>query len=122
VLFLDDAKSDVYRKWIELYQSRMLSTGEFRNLYIHGFDTPEGYAVSAGGRMYYAFFAPGVERWQTTGRWRGEVELRGLAPGRYRVVDYEHGVEMGTVNAPSARLQVDFDKHLLLEVTAMPDR
>ena len=121
-LFLDDAKSDLYRRWIELYQSRMLSTGEFRNLYIHGFDTPEGYAVSAGGRMYYAFFAPGVERWQTTGRWRGEVELRGLAPGRYRVVDYEHGIEMGTVNAPSARLRVDFDKHLLLEVTGTPAR
>ena len=117
-LFLDDAKSDLYRKWIELYQSRMLSTGEFRNLYIHGFDTPEGYAISAKGRMYYAFFAPGADHWQTTGRWRGEIELRGLAPGQYQVVDYEHSVEMGTIDARSPKMQVDFDKHLLLEVSA----
>ena len=114
-LFLDDVKDRLYRGWIELYQSKLLSTGLFRNLYVHGFDTPEGYAVLKDGRTYYAFFAPGVEKWQTTGRWHGEIELRGLGPGRYRVLDWERGVNMGTFLGPSPRLAVDFNEHLLLE-------
>ncbi len=121
-LFLDHAKDGIFQKWIALYQSKMLSTGVFRNLYIHGFDTPEGYAVSANGRMYYAFFAPGVDRWQTSGAWQGEVELRGLDPGRYRVTDYEQGAELGTIDGSHPTLQVDFDKHLLLEVESVDHR
>jgi alpha-galactosidase len=115
-LVLDDAKSEIFRKWIELYQSKLLGNGVFQNLYVHGYDAPEGYAVSRDGTMHYAFFAPGVDHWQTSGRWRGEIELRGLAPGRYNVVDYEHNVELGTVEGGRAKLQVDFEKHLLLDV------
>jgi alpha-galactosidase len=117
-LFLDEPKSELYQKWIELYQSKMLSQGVFRNLYVHGFDTPEGYAVSRDGKMYYAFFAPGVDHWQTSGRWQGEIELRGLGAGKYKVVDYEHGADFGVVDGEHAKLRVDFDRHLLLEVEA----
>jgi alpha-galactosidase len=55
--------------------------------------------------MYYAFFAP---------TWNGQIELRGLEPGQYRVTDYENGKTLGTVRGPSGRIQAQFDKHLLL--------
>jgi alpha-galactosidase len=65
--------------------------------------------------MYYAFFAPkpGVP-------WSGEVELRGLTAGTYRVVDYANDKDLGTVKATStaARLKTSFRDHLLLEVRA----
>ena len=32
----------------------MLSKGTFRNLYVYGYDTPEGYAIEKDGKMYYA--------------------------------------------------------------------
>ena len=113
---LDDGKSRVYQKWLEMYESRMLSTGIFRNLYIHGYDIPDGYAVAKNGKMYYAFFAPEVVRWQTSGRWRGEIELRGLGPGRYKVLDYSRNLDLGSIDGAHPKLQVDFDQHLLLEV------
>ncbi len=118
-LFLDEAKSEVFQKWIDLYQSKMLSDGVFENLYVHGYDVPEGYAVSKNGKMYYAFFAPGVERWQTNGRWAGEIELRGLSSGQYKVVDYEHGIGLGWIDSGSPKLRVDFENHLLLEVESV---
>jgi alpha-galactosidase len=113
---LDDDKSRIFQRWFELYESTMLSTGVFRNLYIHGYDIPDGYAVAKNGKMYYAFFAPEVVRWQTSGRWQGEIELRGLGPGRYRVVDYTRNMELGFVDGRRPTLRVDFEKHLLLEV------
>jgi len=116
---LGDDKSLLYRRWLALYESKMLSTGVFRNLYIHGYDTPEGYAVAKDGKMYYAFFAPGVDHWQTSGRWQGEIELRGLGPGRYRIVDYANNIDLGSVDSTRPRLQVDFEEHLLLEVTKL---
>ena len=114
--FLDDAKSRIFQKWLDLYQSKMLSNGEFRNLYIHGYDVPDGYAVAKNGKMYYAFFAPGVVRWETSGRWQGEIELRGLGPGQYKVVDYARSADLGTIDGRRPTLRVDFEKHLLLEV------
>ena len=58
------------------------------------------------GSMYYAFYAP---------NWEGEVELRGLEPHAYQVSDYVHGVDLGTVTGPTAKLAVKFDGSLLLE-------
>src|SRR5229473_244434 len=59
--------------------------------------------------MYYAFFAPK--------EFKGEVELRGLKPGFYTVVDYVDGKELGRVDAVGgvARMKVEFKEHLLLE-------
>jgi alpha-galactosidase len=76
---------------------------------------PEGYAIAKDDKMYYAFF--------TSSRWKGEVELRGLKPGKYRVSDYSEGTDLGAVNAAAngvAKLAADFKDHLLLEVTAQP--
>ena len=60
--------------------------------------------------MYYAFFAPA---------YKGDLELRGLAPGSYKAVDYSTGKDYGSVsaNGGSAKLAVDFKDHLLLEVS-----
>ncbi len=63
--------------------------------------------------MYYAFFAP------STAPWKGELELRGLAPGSYHVRDYAEGKDLGAVEVKAdapPKLQTGFKDHLLLEV------
>jgi len=110
---LTAAKEERWKKWIGLYNQKMLSKGEFRDLYVTGYDTPEGYAIAKDNEMYYAFF--------TSSAWKGEIELRGLKPGRYQVSDYGEGKSMGTVDAASngvAKLTAGFKDHLLLEVSS----
>ena len=75
------------------YNQKMLSKGTFRNLYVYGYDTPEGYAIEKDGKMYYAFFAP------SAAPWKGEIELRGLTPGSYHVRAYAEDKDLGTVEA-----------------------
>jgi alpha-galactosidase len=109
---LTTQKEEHWKKWIGLYNSKMLSKGEFRNLYIYGYDNPEGYAIEKDGNMYYAFF--------TNKPFAGEVELRGLKPGTYDVVDYVDEKDLGKVQVvgSSAKLNTEFKDHLLLEVSA----
>ena len=111
-VYLDPEKETLWKKWIALYNSKMLSKGTFRNLYITGYDVPEGYAIEKDGGMYYAFFAP-----QKGVVWKGQVELRGLSAGNYRVADYVDRKELGTVEAKNPKLDVEFRDHLLLEVS-----
>jgi alpha-galactosidase len=112
---LTPEKEAHWKKWMAIYNDKMLSKGNFLPLYNYGYDFPEAYAIEKDGRMYYAFFAPkpGVP-------WSGEVELRGLTAGTYRVVDYANDKDLGTVKATStaARLKTSFRDHLLLEVRA----
>jgi len=82
---------------------------------VTGYDLPEGYAIAKDGKMYYAFFTPAS--------WQGEIELRGLKPGKYRVSNYVDGEDLGTLNATSngvAKLTAEFKDHLLLEVSSQP--
>ena len=73
---LTSEKEDHWKKWIGLYNQKMLSKGEFRDLYVYGYDVPEAYAIAKDGKMYYAFFAdPGKP-------FSGDVELRGLKAGK----------------------------------------
>ena len=105
-LDLTPEKEPVWEKWIGLYNTQMLSRGEYLGeLYDIGFDRPEGHAIRKSGKMFYAFFAP---------QWSGPIELRGLKPGRYRITDYENGKVLGTVQAPAGRIDAQFEKHLLL--------
>ncbi len=109
-------KDEVWKKWIALYNEKMLSKGTFLDLYTYGYDTPEAYAIAKDGKMYYAFFAP-----QPGAEWKGDLELRGLKPGSYRVVDYVSGQDFKITTAgvdQTARLPVTFKDHLLLEVSA----
>jgi alpha-galactosidase len=85
-----------------------LSRGEYLGgLYDIGFDAPETHAIRKDTKMYYSFYAA---------EWKGTVELRGLSSRKYRVVDYEIGKDLGVVQGPAANLDIDFSKHLMLEV------
>jgi alpha-galactosidase len=98
-----------FQKWIELYQEKGLSRGQYLGtLYDIGFDLPEAHVIRKDKKMYYAFFA---------GTWKGELELRGLDDRAYHVVDYVDGKDFGIVRGPIAHLSTEFSKHLLLEAT-----
>jgi alpha-galactosidase len=114
-VMLNQQKEAHWKKWIGVYNEKMLSKGTFRDLYVYGYDVPEAYAIEKDGKMYYAFFAPTEDA-----SWKGEVELRGLKPGTYHVVDYADGLDLGSVQATSAqapKLKTEFHQHLLLEVS-----
>jgi alpha-galactosidase len=113
-VLLTQEKEEHWKKWIGLYNDKMLSKGTFLDLYVYGYDSPEAYAIAKDGKMYYAFFAP-----NENAPWKGEVELRGLKPGSYHVVDYADGKDLGAVEATTdhaAKLKTEFKQHLLLEV------
>ncbi len=106
-LRLTPEKEKIWAKWVQIYDGEMLSKGTYRgDLYDIGFDKPETHAIQKRGDMYYAFYAP---------HWTGAVELRGLSARTYRIIDYEHQRELGTVRGPAARLPVSFEKHLLIK-------
>jgi len=107
-------KDEVWKKWTQIYNQKMLSRGTFLDLYTYGYDWPEAYAISKDGEMYYGFFAS-----KPNEQWKGAVELRGLKPGTYEVFDYVEGKSLGKVQAEDGKtpkLPVDFRDHLLLEV------
>ncbi len=119
-VYLTPQKEGYWKKWIGLYNENMLSRGTFRDLYVYGYDFPEGYAIEKDGAMYYAFFAPtaaGGAAKSAPIPWSGEMELRGLAAGKYRVVDYVNGEDLGEVTAPDAKLKASFTDHLLIKAT-----
>ena len=108
---LTPAREALWRKWIALYNERMLPKGTYRGeLYDIGFDKPETHVVEAGGRLYYALYARS---------WSGPVSLRGLTKGRYRLRDYFNERELGEVTAPGAALPLAFEHFLLLEAIAV---
>lgn len=112
---LTASKAAEWKKWISLYNEKMLSRGEFRDLYVYGYDHPEGYAIEKDGAMYYAFFTkdPNVP-------YRGEIELRGLPAGKYHIVDYVDEKDLGTIDSSNPRLMASFTGHLLVQATKQP--
>ena len=113
---LTQQKEEHWKKWIAIYNQKMLSKGTFLPLYTFGYDTPEAYAIQKDGKMYYAFFAP-----KENVPWKGQVELRGLTPGTYHIVDYADDKDLGTVQITAnqtAKLKTEFKQDLLLEVSS----
>jgi alpha-galactosidase len=108
---LTPEKELIWKKWIGIYNSKMLSQGNFLNLYTIGYDVPEAYAIEKDRKMYYAFFAP-----KGSNPWTGEIELRGLPAGLYHVFDYENAKDLGMVESNKPKLAVTFSDRLLLEV------
>ena len=45
------------------------------------------------------------------------MELRGLEPGKYNVVNYEDSTQLGSVESSNPKLAVTFTNHLLLELS-----
>jgi alpha-galactosidase len=123
-VYLNAGKEPDWKKWIGLYNQKMLSKGQFLDLYVYGYDVPEAYAIAKDGKTYYGFYAPepAGKTGGKNGVYKGTIELRGLGAGKYRVVDYVNNKDYGTVSGPSAggtdpKLDVGFQGSLLLEVT-----
>lgn len=106
---LTPEKEALWRKWVGLYREHMLPKGEYLGgLYDIGFDRPEAHAISKDDAMYYAFYADDFS---------GQVELRGLGEGRHRVRDLFNGVDLGEVDAGANKLDVEFQRFVLLQAT-----
>jgi len=130
-LLLTPDKDALWKKWFSLYHQKMISSGEFLDLYTVGFDVPEGYAIRKDEKMYYAFFTPTHRAWgldkppdlppSTDEVWQGHLELRGLEKSKeYQIVDYEHGKSLGSLKGSSPYLDTNFTNHLVLEVVPKP--
>ena len=105
---LTPAQEKKFEKWLAIYNDKMLPRGQYLGqLYDIGFDVPETHVIRKDQTMYYAFYGK---------HWKGPIELRGLEDRKYSVLDYVNGKNLGTVSGRDARLTVEFDKHLLLEV------
>ena len=124
-VYLNTEKENRWKDWIGLYNQKMLSKGNFLDLYVYGFDFPEAYAIEKGGHFYYAFYTPlagdgGKAKPAHAGSWKGEVELRGLPSGTFTVTDYVHHQRLGTVTGPVGRLKIEFTDNLLVEAAPAP--
>jgi Melibiase len=103
---LTPEKEALWRKWVDLYEKNMLPTGEYRGeLYDVGFDKPEAHVVAKNSTLHYAFYAD---------QWDGDVELRGLGGGRYRLTDPFTGTFLGTVDAKHNTVKLTFEKFQLV--------
>jgi len=105
---LTPEKEEVWRKWLNIYEDKMLPTGVYLgHLYDIGFDRPEAHVIKKDDNMYYAFYANSYE---------GEVQLRGLEDGIvYSIRDYVNQKEYGKVKNSSPNIHVSFKQYLLLE-------
>ena len=100
-------REKLWRRWIALYNERQLPKGKYLGgLYDIGFDKPETHVIEKSGRFHYALYARS---------WRGPVNLRGLAAGRYRLRDYFHDRDLGEVQAPGAVMPLEFERFLVIE-------
>ena len=111
---LTPAREARWRRGLALYRQKMLSRGEYLNLYDLAFHRPEAHVVRSQGRLHYAFYTA-----KPTDSFAGEVTFRGPLTGRLRVFDYVNGKELGTVSARQRRLRVRFRGSLLVELRAL---
>lgn len=107
-IFLDKEREAIWRKWVKIYNEKLLSKGEYLGgLYDIGFNSPETHVIRKDDKMYYAFYADSFE---------GTVELRGLKCKEYKVKDYVNNIELGTINGESGKIKIKFKDYLLIEV------
>lgn len=105
---LTPEKEPHYKKWIALYNEKMLSKGEYLNLYDIAYDKPETHVIRKDGKMYYSFYAD---------EWNGDIELRGLEDKDYTVRDYVNDVDIEMVSNGNNKINVTFTDHLFIECT-----
>jgi alpha-galactosidase len=97
-----------WQKWVKLYHEKMLSKGDYLNLYDIVYDKPESHVIQKGENYYYAFYAK---------EWQGTIELRGLKDKKYKAYDYVNDKDLGTVAGPVGTLSASFNEYLLIECT-----
>lgn len=106
---LTPEKETLYKKWLAIYNEKMLSKGDYLNLYNLTFDKPEAHVIRKDGKMYYAFYAD---------EWNGEeIELRGLDNKVYTIREYT-GEEANAYTLEGSRpiIQPYFKGSYLIEV------
>jgi alpha-galactosidase len=113
---LDSAQFKEWKKWVEKYRELGLSQAEYVNLYDIAFDNPEIHVVKKGAELYFGIYA---DTWEKS----HAIELRGLAKGvDYKVFDYNHDKELGTVNGSHPEIKIDFSDYLLIRLTPEKSR
>jgi len=106
---LTPEKELLYKKWVNIYNDKMLSTGNYLNLYDIRFDFPETHVIEKEGRMYYAFYAD---------NWEGQIRLRGLDNNKeYTVCEYvSDDKKKYTLRGSDPVINISFDGSYLIEV------
>ena len=107
---LTPEKEVLYKKWVTLYNDKMISSGSYLNLYDMAYDKPEAHVLAKNGKLYYAFYAS---------QWNGEpVELRGLDKNRrYTVCEYtSDDKKTFTIDGSNPVITPTFNRNYLIEV------
>lgn len=106
---LTPEKEEWYKKWVGIYNDKMISKGTYLNLYDIAFDFPETHVIEKDNRLYYAFYAD---------EWEGEIELRGLEKNKtYTVCEYTSDDKLTyTVDGSNPFIKPNFKRNYLIEV------
>ncbi len=104
---LTPQKEIIWQKWLDVYKENQLPEGCYKGgLYDIGYDKPETHAIQKNDTMYYAFYADS---------WNGDIQLRGLSGGKYKIIDYENDRNIASVEGENPKINVPFKKHLLIK-------
>jgi alpha-galactosidase len=101
-----------YTHWLTIYEERQLAKGQYMGeLYSYGFDFPETHVIYKDNVRYFSFY-------DDNNAFAGEVEFRGLEDEEiYQVYDYVNKKQLGTVSKNKPKLDVEFTRNLLVELT-----
>lgn len=104
---LTPEKEIIWKKWLDIYKTNMLSKGCYRGeLYDIGYDKPEAHVIQKSDTLFYAFYADS---------WNGDIELRGLSNGKYKITDYINNKDMSQVEGANPKINCKFEKYLLIK-------
>ena len=110
---LTEEQEALWKKWMSLYNSEMISTAEYMgDLYDIGYDRPETHAIKKGDTLYYAFYADS---------WDNMLKLKGLTQKKYKIEDYYNNKDYGFITTENPELQVSFKGFLLLKATPVKE-
>ena len=115
---LTPEKEILFKKWVPLYNEKMISTGNYLNLYDLAYDKPETHVLTKDGKMYYAFYVRGASRTEIA-TWNGDpIELRGLEKSRqYTVCEYTTDEKKTyTIDGSNPVITPTFSRNYLIEV------
>lgn len=109
---LTPEKEAFYKKWVGIYNDKMLSKGIYRgDLYDLTYDKPESHVIEKDNRLYYSFYAD---------EWAGDqIKLQGLDKGvTYIVNEYTNDDKVTyEVNGDDPIITPTFLQYYLIEVS-----